>query len=311
MNLRHPLFSWLALAALTVLWGSAFLLTKIAVETLPSQLVVVGRLLVAALVLLPAVVLVASRPRTSPRFWLFMVLIALFGTALPFALIAWGLQSVSSGLAGILMAVMPLATLSLSHFFVPGERLTPFRVTGFAFGFVGVIVIMGLESLEPLSTGAEELLPILAVLGGAICFAVAAILARLRPSGDALTSAASTTLIATLMVAPFAIGYVPAGLQELALPSVTSVVLLGVFSTALATVLYFWLVRAAGPSFVSLLNYLIPLWAVLLGIIFLDEQLEARHLLALCLILAGVLVSQLEYHRPRSRETASEARSVV
>jgi drug/metabolite transporter (DMT)-like permease len=73
----------------------------------------------------------------------------------------------------------------------------------------------------------------------------------------------------------------------------------------------FWLVRAAGPSFVSLLNYLIPLWAVLLGVMFLDEQLEARHLLALFLILAGVLVSQFEYQRPPSLETASEARSVV
>jgi drug/metabolite transporter (DMT)-like permease len=83
----------------------------------------------------------------------------LFGSALPFVLIAWGLQSVDSGLAGILMTVMPLATLSLSHFFVPGERLTPFRVTGFAFGFVGVTVIMGLESLESLSKHCEELLP--------------------------------------------------------------------------------------------------------------------------------------------------------
>jgi drug/metabolite transporter (DMT)-like permease len=311
MNLRHSLFSWLTLAALTVLWGSAFLLTKIAVESLPSQLVVVGRLMVAALVLLPAVVLVANRPPASRRFWLFMVLIALFGSALPFALIAWGLQSVDSSLAGILMAVMPLTTLSLSHFLVPGERLTPFRVTGFVFGFVGVVAITGLEAFESLSTGAGEPLAILAVLGGAICFAVAAILARLRPPGDALTSAASTTLIATFMIAPFAIGSMPAGIQELALPSITSVVLLGVFSTALATVLYFWLVRAAGPSFVSLLNYLIPLWAVLLGVVFLNEQLEARHLLALSLILAGVLVSQLEYQWPRARETASEARSVV
>jgi len=114
------------------------------------------------------------------------------------------------------------------------------------------------------------------------------------------------------MIAPVIVDVEPSKIQEPVLSALISVVLLGVLSTALATVLYFRLVKTSGPAFVFLLNYLIPVWAVLLGIVILDEHLEARHLLALCLILAGVLVSQLEYHRFRSGDEAgSEARSAV
>jgi len=282
------------------------------VDSIPPQLVVVGRLVVAALLLVPLAVFVARRSKGGPRYWVFMILIALFGSALPFSLITWGKPFIDSGLTGILMAVMPLATLRLSHFLVPGERLTPYRVTGFAFGFDGVVVIMGPESLLSLFDGAGRLVPMLAVLGGAFCYAVAAVLARLRPPSDALSSAAATTLIATFMTAPFALGFGQAQYQAASVSSTVSVAVLGVFSTALASVLYFRLIKTAGPAFVSQLNYFIPLWAVPVGVVFLGEHPESRHLIALCLILGGVLVSQFEYRRLRTeRKTRQEARSTT
>lgn len=313
MKLRHGFADWAILLALTMLWGSAFLLTKLAVESISPPHVVAGRLVVAALLLVPLAILVAQRPKHGSHLFLFMALIALFGNALPFSLITWGQQSIDSGLAGILMAVMPLATLSLAHFLVPGERLTPYRVVGFALGFTGVVVIMGPESLRPLLDGGGQLLPMLAVLGGALCYAVAAILARLRPPGDALTSAAATTLLAVFMVAPFVLATGQAQSLAPSVHSITSVAALGAFSTALATVLYFRLIKTAGPAFVSQLNYFIPLWAVLVGMVFLDEHLELRHLLALCLILGGVLVAQLEHNNgpPVDRGTRQQARSAA
>lgn len=90
MKLSNRSSDWGILLALTVLWGSAFLFTKLALETIPSQLVVVGRLAVAALFLVPLAMLFAQRPRGGLRYWLFMVLIALFGSALPFSLISRG-----------------------------------------------------------------------------------------------------------------------------------------------------------------------------------------------------------------------------
>jgi drug/metabolite transporter (DMT)-like permease len=288
------------LLALTILWGSAFLFTKLALDGIPPSLVVVGRLAVASALLVPLALLLAPRLPRQGRLWLFLGAIALFGNALPFSLITWGQGSIDSGLAGILMAIMPLATLSLAHFLVPGERLTRYRIGGFLLGFAGVVVLMGPDALLELGGGGGHLLPMLAVLGGAVCYAVSAILARLRPASDALSSAAATTFMATLMITPFLVGAEPAAVAtETALTPLLSVVILGVFSTAVAAIIYFRLVKLAGPSFVSQLNYLIPLWAVVVGVVLLGERPEPEHLLALILILGGVLMAQLESRRAR------------
>jgi drug/metabolite transporter (DMT)-like permease len=304
---RHGLSDWGLLLALTVVWGSAFLFTKIAVCTISSPRVVAGRLVIASLLLVPIALARGRRLPSDGRLWLFLVLIAVFGNALPFSLIAWGQRWIDSGLAGILMAAMPLVTLSLAHFLVPGERLTAFRVGGFLLGFAGVVVLMGPEALVGLVDGTGDLFPMLAVLGGAVCYAVSAILARLRPTSDALPSAAATTLLAALMITPFA--FWPRGSSSWEIPSaggLAAVAVLGAFSTALAAVLYFRLVKSAGPAFVSQLNYLIPLWAVLIGMLFLGESPQPKHLFALALILGGVLLAQLE-GRLRRRQGGSEA----
>ena len=283
------------LLALTAMWGSAFMLTKIAVDVLPPDRVVAGRLVIACLLLLPLARLLGRRLPAGRRLWLFYLLIALFGNALPFSLISWGQRFIPSGVAGILMAIMPLATLWLAHFLVPGERMTPYRAGGFALGFAGVAVLMGPDALLEVADGRDRLAPMLAVLAGALCYAVSAILARLRPASDAISSAAATTLIATLMMLPFVAG--PGDLASLVqVPGAAlwAVLALGVFSTAMAGILYFRLVKSAGPAFVSQLNYLIPLWAVLVGVLFLGEALKPSHLYALALILGGVLATQLE-----------------
>jgi drug/metabolite transporter (DMT)-like permease len=291
------------LLSLVVMWGTSFLLTKIAVSALPPDLVVAGRLLVAAVLLVPAAWLIATRPTLQPRLWLFFVLIAFFGNVLPFSLIAWGQTFITSGLAGILMAVMPLATLGLAHFLVPGEHLTRYRALGFLLGFSGVLVLLGPDAVADLETGdGGDLLPMLAVLGGAISYAVSSILARLRPPSDALFSAASTITIASLMMIPllFLVGDLQVQTRP-EWPALAAVALLGLFATAIATIVYFRLVKSAGPSFVSQLNYLIPLWAVGIGMLFLGEEPEPNHLYALGLILAGILVTQFEFHDRSAR----------
>jgi drug/metabolite transporter (DMT)-like permease len=135
----------------------------------------------------------------------------------------------------------------------------------------------------------------LAVLGGAICYGISLILARLRPPSDTVSSAAATVAVAALVMAPFALGSARAQpLGADAVPALASVLVLGVLSTALAAILYFRLIRSAGPAFVSQLNYLIPLWAVLIGVLFLGEHPQIKHLLALALILGGILIAQLD-----------------
>lgn len=295
------------LLALTVLWGSAFLLTKIAVGGVPPQLVAAARLIVAASILVPLALVARKRLAGGPRLWLFLAMIAVFGNALPFTIISWGQQSIDSGLAGILMATMPLGTLVLGHFLLPGERLTWARIGGFALGFTGVIVLIGPRALGAVA-GGGELIAMLAIVAGAMSYALASVLARLRPASDDLASAAAIVCIAALLLSPIAVGD---GIHlvdaDATVHQVTAVVVLGLFSTALAMVIYLKLVRSAGPAFVSQLNYLIPLWSVLLGMIFLGERPTVQHLVALVLILSGVLLGTRRPHRPQVVAAAEPA----
>lgn len=298
LNHRHSVSDWIMLLSLTVMWGSAFLLTKIAVGSLPPTLVVTGRLAVASLVLVLIAVAVLRRLPTGRRLWLFFVLIALFGDALPFSLISWGQSYIESSLAGILMAVIPLVTLGLAHFAIPGERMTPQRAGGFVLGFAGIAILLGPGALSALGDWRGQLLPMLAVLGGAVSYAICTILARLSPTTDALSTAAITTLIATMLMLPVGLqsSDLPR-LSELSVVPVLAIMMLGVFSTGIAAIIYFRLVKRAGPAFVSLLSYLIPLWAVGMGMVFADETLQPGHLYALVLIFGGIFVTQLKSQR--------------
>lgn len=294
----HPLSDWIRLLGLTLVWGSSFLLTKVAVTALHPELVVTGRLVVACLILMPLTLARSRADGPAPwglRLWVFLALIALLGNALPFSLITWGQQRIDSALAGILMAVMPLATLAMSHYLVPGERLTPHRLLGFLLGFCGVVVLMGPDVRRGLDGGQGDLLAMLAVLGGALCYSVSAILARLRPPSEALASAAATTLLAAGLMLPLALGPAGPGIpDETPGRAIAAVLALGLFSTAWASILYFQLIKSAGPAFVSQLNYLIPLWAVAVGMVFLGERPEPSTWYALALILGGILLTQSE-----------------
>jgi drug/metabolite transporter (DMT)-like permease len=318
MTSAHPKpLDWALLLALTVLWGSAFLLTKVAVTALPPDLVVAGRLSLGALVLVPLAMLWrrgsgGPRPHWGARSWAFFLAIAVFGYVLPFSLIAWGQRGIASGLAGILMAVMPLGTLGLAHFLVPGERMTRYRAGGFLLGFAGVSVLLGPESLLGLLDGQGPWLHMLAVLAGAMSYAVSAILSRLRPPDATLPSAAATVSIAAALTLALVLGSADPGVRSPVgahggWSQWGAVAGLGVFSTACASVVYFKLVARAGPAFVAQLNYLIPPWAVLVGMLFLGERPQPRHLIGLALILGGILMAHLERRSARAKDQGPRA----
>ena len=306
---RHELSDWLRLLALTLMWGSSFLFTKIAVTALPMPVIVTARLSIAALLLLPLTLALSGGLPRGGRLWLFFGLIAVVGNLLPFSLITWGQHAIDSGLAGILMAVMPLATLALAHLFVPGERLTTYRVGGFLLGFAGVVVLIGPQALLAIGGEHGPLLPMLAVLAGALCYGVSAILARLRPPSDAVSSAAAVTLLAALLSLPASLQSGPVDLAGLSVGVIGAVLFLGLLSTALAMIVYFRLIQSAGPGFTSQLNYLIPLWAVGVGMLFAGEQPTLGQWLGLGLILGGILLSRREPRSVPAARTKSELRA--
>lgn len=283
------------LLSLATLWSSSFGLIKVAVETVPPATVAAGRLALAALLIAAVARLRGEGPPPVPGLGMQFALLGLFGNALPFALIGWGELTIDSGLAAILMAVMPLATLLLAHLFTSDERMNGPRIAGVVLGFAGVLVLIGPTALRGLG---DRALAQSAVAAGAVCYAIAAIIAKRLPPMPHSVSGAGTMVAAAIWAVPASLALDRPWTLAPSLESAVSVVLLGLFPTALAILIYFALLRRTGATFIALNNYLIPSLGVLWGILFLGEEPSPRAFLALAIILAGIAVTRLGMRRP-------------
>lgn len=301
--MRQGPAEWSLLFALVALWGSSFVLVRISLDVFTPVAVTAGRLLIGAGVLVLLLMITGRRPPGGARAWVFFAAMAIIGNALPFFLIAWGQRDIPSGLTGILMAVMPLVVLVLAHFMVAGERLTPRSLAGFALGFIGVVVLTGPEARAAMIGREASFIAQLAVLGAAVCYGIAAVIARRGPvlhpvvTAAAVLSIAGIVVGAALLAAGVRGGEAAAAHAAIAFWPAIALLALGALSTGLATVVYFSLVARAGPTFMSLINYLIPVWAVALGTVALGERLPTRAFAALALILAGVVLARWQFRR--------------
>ena len=158
------LADWLGMIALVIMFGSAFMLTKISVQEYPPMIVAAGRIIIAAIVLIVFSVFRKDSFAFLKTQWPLLIALAFFGSCLPFYLISWGQKTVDSSIAGILMAIMPLTTIVLAHFFVSDEKLTTNRVIGFVLGFVGILVLFGPAAMEKFDADVSRLNSMLAIL---------------------------------------------------------------------------------------------------------------------------------------------------
>lgn len=292
MQQHRTLSDWALLFALVAMWGSSFMFNKLGVASVPPLTLVAGRLTIGALILL--VVLRVKGIRLPPfgAIWLSYALLGAVGNALPFFLITWGQQAIDSALAGILMAAMPLATLVLAHFLVQGERMTPGRAAGFVLGFLGIVALMGPAAMAGMGGAALQVVSQLSVLCGALCYSANSVMARLLVRSDFLVASACTLLVSTVLVIPLMLAIDRPWTLQPSASSIAAIVWLGVGPTAVATILYFRLISSAGPTFMSLVNYLSPAIAVFLGVMLLGEHPGVNAYAGLALILAGIAVSQ-------------------
>lgn len=283
------------------MWGSSFMFIKLGVATVPTATLVAARLILGAAILL---IVMRVRGARLPRFkgmglriWGNYLILAVIGNCLPFTAITWGQQRTDSALAGILMAVMPLATMVLAHFFVHGEHMTRNRAIGFVLGFAGIVVLMGPSALAGVGATSLAMLSQLAILFGALCYAGNSVLTRLLARGDdVLTASAAMLLVASVITLPIALIMDRPWTLAPKPSSVAAIIWLGVGPTAIATLCYFRLIASAGPTFMSLVNYMSPAVAVFLGVALLGETPGIHAYFALLLILSGIAVSQW---RPR------------
>ena len=285
---------WLLLIAVVMLWGSSFALLKIAVATIPPVWVMALRLVIAGAALSSLLLVLGGRFSMDLKLWTGFLAIAVIGNVVPFLLITWGVKYIPSGLSGILMAVMPLGVALLAHFFLPDEPLSWRKLLGLVLGFFGVVVLLGPQRLLGLAPQGLSFWGQMAMIAGALCYSVQSILTRRMHHVGAMESAAAALSLGGVIGFALALAIDPAGMAGASSASLTALGLIGLLTTALATVAYFRLIRLAGAGFASMINYLIPVFAVFVGWLFLDERLGPSAFMGLALILTGLFIVQAQ-----------------
>jgi drug/metabolite transporter (DMT)-like permease len=294
---------WTAFAALGIIWGLPYFFIKIAVQEVSPFTLAFVRVLLATLILMP----IAWRRgalRSLAKHKAPIVAFGLIEFAIPFSLISLGERWISSSVTGILIAMVPLSIALIQRFFGIREALGGWRIAGLAIGFIGVAALLG---TGPIS-GALGWAGVGCMLVSTLCYAVGPLIIQRHLHGlDSIGPLAASLGVAS------AILLIPAALEiPSSLPSanaLASIAVLGIVCTAIAMLLMFYLVRHAGASRASVITYINPVVATLLGVLVLDEHLGVGGFIAFALILLGSwLATRGAVTRSSSpRESAVEA----
>ena len=281
---------WLMLFALSILWGGSFFFVEIAVSELPPLVIVLCRVGLAASVLWAIILARGIALPHGREVWLTFLGMGMLNNAIPFFLIVWGQQSIASGLASILNATTPIFTVVIAHFFLADEQISTRKFVGILIAIAGVVILV----LPSIGLGeTSTLLGQLAILGATISYGFASVFGRrfkslgispMMSSAGQLTGSTALLLPVTLaMHSPL----------DMAMPGTTvliALILLAVACTALAYLLFFSILSSAGATNIALVTLLVPVTAVLLGVLVLGEKLSANHLIGMAGISLGLLV---------------------
>jgi len=296
MNHRATLINWALLVILVALWGTSFMMIAISVETIDPISVVFFRLLLGALVLTLVVFARGQRLPLDARSWGAFSIMAVVGNCLPFFLITWGQQTVNSSVAGMIMAIMPLMTMVFAHFCVADEKLNRFKLIGFAMGITGVTILLG-----PVFSGGDRAFwSGLAIFVAATSYAVNAILVRRLPRFSPMVGGCGVLIASSMVMLPIWWFFAEEN-HAISQDSMIALIWLGIGPTGIATLVLFSVIGRAGPTFLSTINYLIPVVAFFCGAWILSETVFWHHYLALATILSGIALTRLKAPQPAPR----------
>ena len=280
--------NWFLLILLSAIWGGAFTLNKMALDSFTPEVIVAGRLISGSVFLVALIYFLYKRfsiNLAQVNYYLFMSLV---GIVIPFIAIITGQKNIDSAMAGILMATMPISTILLSHLFLDDEKMNKQKFIGFIISFLGVFILIYRVDLFIDNSLSETFESQLLVILGATLYAFAAIYGKKYKITDPLSASTGTILFATFFMTIYLIFIDQSKPSYSNLLLDMNILLLGVLCTAIATVIYFQILQSEGASFISMMNFLIPLWAILFGIIILNDQFSWNYILGLLVILFGI-----------------------
>jgi len=270
------IFPYILLLLLIVMWGSSFAALKVSLETIPPLWVMSLRLVIGCLTITTFFLILRKNLPLTLDFWKWSLIIGFLGFSVPFSIISWGTQFIPSSLVAILMGANPIITLILAYFFLADNTLTIRMVIGVFLGLLGIILLIGFGNINADLYKAEFIYGQLAVLTGTFSFALASILLKNLPQEHSFERTLGSLICGSIIGLFLAYFFSNSSLEihEISIKSAVSLTLLGIFSTGIASVIWFKVIALKGPVFLALVNYLIPVWALILGIFLLNEQIN-------------------------------------
>ena len=286
---RPTLFDTFRLFFVGAIWGSTFIFVSILLIDFQPISIAAWRVLLAAAVLVVISLLTRSKFSSDAKHWRYIFIIGALNSAIPFFLISWGQQFISSAESALLMAMGTFFALVVSHFTSEDERINFHRALGVSVGFIGVLVLVFWDLKE---SGLGGLKGQIAVMVAGCSYALSTVIARRITHLPSISTSAATLMSASLYMVPLAF------LLENPLPatvsntSIISLGFLGVVATALAITIRFTIIRANGAVFMAQVGYLVPLFGVIWSGLYFADAINLQTLLSLALILAGIAITR-------------------
>ena len=280
---------YIVLFALGALWGSSFGAIKIALHGVTPLTVMSVRILLAGAALL---LLIRVRKTPFPRGiqnWIKIGWMALFGTLIPFFLVPWGQLQIDSSLAAILMAVNPLFALTLGHFFSDHESFTLRQLLAMLVGFSGILLVFGENAISSIN---GNIWAQLAIIGAGFCYTISGVIVSRVRGASADSVSASIFICSSVIVFPLWMILEQPWSLHFETESLLALTHLGLVSTGMAFLMRYYIILRAGAVFLSYVAFIIPMFGILFGILFLGETISVNTMGAVVLILSGVYLGR-------------------
>ncbi len=289
---NSSLSNWLYLSLLVVFWGSTFALTKYALEDFSPLWIVALRLSIGFLIIYSILKVRGESLPTGLENWAWLALVGL--TAFfPFFLICWGTQYLDTNISGILFGIGPLFTVLAAHFLVPDEKLNMLKFFGIIVGFTGLYILLSEKTNTSIIPNDFKVLSQVAILLAAIGYSIQNIAVNVMPNISLMQKTSGSFLFASSFAFITALLLEGPPIIEIFDISFISVLLMGIFSTAMASMVMFNLTKIAGPTFVSLTHYILPVYVVILGSFLLNEEVHLYQIIGMFVILAGIVITRI------------------
>ncbi len=283
--MRNPKpLDYLLLGILSLIWASAFFNIKIATYSFGPITIAFFRIFLGAIPVLLLCLAKRIKIEAFSKDWLWFASIGLINLVIPFFLIAYGVQKVQSNLAAILMATTPLSATILAHFFTENEKFSWFKSIGILIGFSGIVFLFS----DKVLINKENILYALAILLGSTCYVIGGILTLKISKKKNENVTASILIWGSIIVFPISMFFEQPWSLSPSLDSMIALLYLGVFPTGIAWLLRFHILKNNGVIFQSQVAFLIPIFGVILGYIFLNELITSKVIVSLLLVIFGI-----------------------